>query len=607
MEKTTTRYGVKWNPGVTDLDIEMECIRRGGEWKAKNGKTCGAGLFQHYRQMQSIIWPKEDHNRWSDLILSEILGNTITVLSGSGDTGKTHGMAKYALCDYWCFPEETLFIISSTDMRSLDMRIWGDIKGMFADAKKRFPHLPGVVLDAKHAISTDDLEDEDTEARDLRRGLIGIPCKKSSGGETNIASYVGIKQKRRRMLADEFQFMTHSMYESLANLNAGDFKLVAAGNPIGQGDPLDLISEPEGGWESVDTSKITKTTVWKNRVFLNSRTVNLVGVDSPNFDPPWKPGDKPRYWYLINEDKIKRIESAWSKDSSKYWSQCMGLRVSGLLSKRVLTREICEQGRAFEEVVWSGKPTKKVFALDAAYGGVGGDRCVGGHVEWGESAEGKVVVAFSRPVLVPVSVRNAEPPEDQIATWVKNYCQTHGIEASSVFYDSTGRGSLGISLARIWSAACNPVEFGGRPSERPVTQDALIFDPRLNRRRLQLCSEHYSKFVTELWYSVRYAVQSGQIRQFPKDVAAEFYLREWREVAGAKIEVETKDEMKERIGKSPDLADWAACAMEGCRRSGFKISRFAEENAESGANFQWLRDIRDKNRRLIQAHELKEA
>jgi hypothetical protein len=48
-------------------------------------------------------------------------------------------------------------------------------------------------------------------------------------------------------------------------------------------------------------------------------------------------------------------------------------------------------------------------------------------------------------------------------------------------------------------------------------------------------------------------------------------------VAGNKIEVEAKDEMKERIRKSPDLYDWFAVGTEGARRLGFKIQRLGME------------------------------
>lgn len=606
MSTKITRYGATWTD-MDDLAIEMKAIQFGGTWISRStGKECGAGLFWHYRRMQQLLWPEEDDTRWSDLILSEILSNTITVLSGPGDTGKTHGMTKFALVDYWCFPQETLIIMSSTDIRSLEGRIWGDCKSMFAKARDKFPNLAGHVIDSKHCICTDDLDDEEVESRDLRKGILCIPCKRSGGTDNSVASYVGMKQKRRRYFSDETQFMSGAMFESIANTNMGDFVMVAAGNPIGQGDPLDLMSEPECGWDAI--GEVTKTTVWKNKLFKNSKTVVLIGTDSPNFDPPYQPGDKPRYKYLIHQDKIDRIVAGgWGKDSAKYWSQVVGMRRTGLLAKRVLTREILEQGGAYKPAIWSGKTTKKVFGLDAAYGGVGGDRCVACHCEFGESVDSIVTIGFYPMQIVPVSVKKPDPPEDQIAQFVKYYCQTHAIPPGAVFFDSTGRGTLGTSLARIWSADCQPIEFGGKPTKRPVSADTYIVDPSTGRRKLQICLDHYSKFVTELWFSVRYAVQSGQIRDFPKDAAQEFCQREWIEVNNARIEIEPKSEMRERTGRSPDYADTIAVMVEGCRRLGFVISRMGGDPAAIEDGVSWLKKLRSEREDMDKKYALTEA
>ena len=47
-------------------------------------------------------------------------------------------------------------------------------------------------------------------------------------------------------------------------------------------------------------------------------------------------------------------------------------------------------------------------------------------------------------------------------------------------------------------------------------------------------------------------------------------------MAGNKVEVESKDDMKQRIRKSPDLYDWFAIAVEGARQRNFKIQRIGQ-------------------------------
>jgi hypothetical protein len=588
------RYGLWWKDDQCPLRIEFYMIKQGGRFE-HNGRTVGNGLFFHYKEAEKLLWPTEYTNRWTDLILNEILNNTITVITGPKDTGKTRSISKYALTDYWAFPDNTLILISSTTLVAIETRIWGDIKMLFRQAREKYAWLAGNVLDAKKAIMTDDLDD-DASIREMRKGLLCVACRTATGEFQSIAPYVGIKQKRRRHLGNEMQFMGPGMLESIGNMNSGDYKGIFDGNPIGQNDPLDKLSEPECGWEAMPEP--TKTTVWKNRRFLNSRTICLYGPDCPNFDKE----TKDQFQGMLNQDSIERVIAGYGKDSHQYYSQALGVRKSGLNAKRVISYQLCKQNKALDDVIWDGSPRVKIFGLDAAYGGAGGDRCVGGYGEFGRDITGTTILKYWKPIIIPIVINLPKLPEDQIAEWVRNFCQSNGILPENMFYDSTGRGSLGPSLARVWSANINPVEFGGSPSDRPVTMDHYIMD-RNGVRRLKTCKEHYSKFVTELWWSTRYAIVAGQVRGLTEDVIDDGCMREWQEVSGNKIEVESKIKMKERTGQSPDLYDWAAIVLEGARRRGFQIKKMVNTE-EDDSNHEWITNLIEKSRRLRESYEL---
>lgn len=575
------KYNAYWPEHATDLQIEMACIQHGGQWKIKD-RICGEGLFHHYREMRRLLWPHLDDHRWSDLCLKEAIQSKVTVLMGAGSTGKTHFAAWYALCNYYCFPHHTCVLVSSTDLRGLELRIWGEIKSLhnFAVAQA---DMPGHMVESKHAISTDNLDE--VEVRDLRKGIIGIPCIQN-GKFIGLGKFMGIKQKNMILIADEAQFMGASFLSAFSNLDKNErFRAIILGNPNDILDPLGKAAEPKDGWGS--HLEPEKTAVWDTR-FMNGRCVNLIGTDSPNFDDP--EGTPTRYRYLISREKIANTLSFFTKDSSEYYSQCIGAMKTGMMLKRVLSRDLCKQFEAnSREVVWDGLPTK-IAGLDAAYGG---DRCVTGHVEFGRTLDSTIKILLHDPVLVPLKVNVGKEPEDQIAEFCKEYCLRHGISPENFFHDSTGRGSMGTSLARIWSAFCNPVEFGGSPTSRPVSLDLTIYDQEKKIRRLKTCKEHYSKFVTELWFTIRYAVEANQVRGLPEDVMEELCMREWRKINGDRIEVETKVEMKVRAGRSPDLGDWASICFEGARQRGFQISRLA--NAESRESIRsFLRDLAEK-------------
>lgn len=593
------KYGINFGEGVIDLQAEMHMIQNEG-YVTVNGKKLGKGLVYHYEQMRRIIWPELDDHRWHRVCRDEIVKNKITVIIGPGSSGKTHSAAWLYLCEYWCFPQETCVLVSSTTIQKLRMVIWGEMTMLWQKGIDRFPELlTGHLLDSKIAITTDDIDDGDFEerrVRDMRKGIVGIPC--IQGGKfVGLAKFLGIKQKRVRLIADEASAMGESFLSAFSNLNNNeDFRAIVIGNPNDPLDPLGKAAEPIDGWGS--HMEPTKTDIWKTR-FMNGTCINLIGTDSPNFDFP---ADQPtRYKYLISKEKIAQTLSFFSRDSVEYYSQCVGVMKISLLSHRVLTRDLCRQFRANEPAVWQGSDRTKIAGLDSSYGG---DRCALTHCEFGKEAVSGNVVAMLYPiVIVPIRANPDRTPEDQIADFCKNYCNQHGIPPENFFHDSTGRGTLGTSLARVWSSACNPVEFGGSPTERPVSLSLYIYDEKEGRKRLKTCKEHYSKLVTEFWYSVRYCVEGSQLRGLPEDAMDEFCMRDWRYVGANKIEIETKSEMKERVGRSPDLADCISIVIEGCRRRGFQMVKALNEE-EKDEDKEWMRNLFQKQKQLAANYTL---
>lgn len=591
-------YGISVTDGGYDeteqrLLIEMEAIRRGGKWFIGNAEY-GNGLPYHFKQMRLILWPFIDSHRWNETCNDEIrrLNAKVTVLMGSGSTGKTNVAAWEYLAEYYCNPDDTLVLISSTDFRGLELRVWGEIKMLHEKAIEKFPWLSGYLIDSKHCITTDQLEeDEVTERmtnRDLRKGIIGIPTVQG-GKNVGLGKWIGVKQKHLRLIADDVTAMSNTFLSAFANLNNNiDFQAIICFNPSDMLDPGGIAAEPSDGW--TNHMEPEKTTVWDTK-FFNGRCVNLVGTDSPNFDYP--ENEPPRFPYLTTRKKIEEIKSAFKEDTYEFYSQCKGVMRIGQMARRVITRDLCKQFDAQGDCLWDGSGTKKIAALDSAYEG---DRCVGGHIEFGRCLDGKVRLKIYTPHIVPVKVKTDRPmdAEEQIAIYEKEYCETHGIPPENFFHDSTGRGSLGTALSRVWSSLCNPVEFGGAASKRPVTQDLFITDQKTGIRRLKLAYEHYIKFVTELWFAARYCIEADQMRGLPSDVMEEGCMREWSRGKEDKIEVETKKEMKDRVGRSPDLFDWLVIAIEGARRRGFLISKLGNDIAEDKSRYNWLNELAKK-------------
>lgn len=594
MAKYVQKYGAQWSIG-DPIAIELACIQRGGEWIDKNGVRCGAGLFTHYQNLQKALWPGKAWHKWNELVLGELVKGGIVGIMGPASSAKTHEAAAYALCTYFAFPDETTILCSSTTRDMLEMRIWGEIKKYFRKARERFPWLPGNFIESKQMITSDGKE---VEGREFRNGVKGVACKRGGTWE-GLGDYIGIKNKRVMLIADESQLMEMGFFDSVPNLNSNPwFQLIALGNPKDITDPLGQVCEPKEGWESIPEDD--KTKVWETRLW-GGRCVQLVGTDSPNFDYP--EGAEP-FPFLIGRRAIRQAEEYYGKESWQVLMMCYGRIPLSAMERRVITRSLCEKFWAFEEPVWGDGKITKIFALDAAYGSVGGDRCVGGELQFGKDRDGKSLLAFhKKPLIIPVKVGQATGlAEDQIASYVIKYCEENDIPRAHVFFDGTGRSSLTSSFGRSGWTAVNPIEFGGRPSDRPAPIHGKSND---QAKTPKTCRDVYYNFVSELWFMVRHLIEAGQFRGMPEEVMMEGQMRAWDIVGANKIQVEPKDKTKERLGRSPDLFDMLVCGAEGARRLGFSIGKLTPKGERSARS--WMKEWNDKFRKVNKTHELSYA
>lgn len=74
-------------------------------------------------------------------------GTCVVILSP--EPMRTTISSSHFLTNYWADPERTLWLVSSTEMRGAELRIWGKIKELFNRARNIHPWLAGFLISAK--------------------------------------------------------------------------------------------------------------------------------------------------------------------------------------------------------------------------------------------------------------------------------------------------------------------------------------------------------------------------------------------------------------------------------------------------------------------------
>ena len=610
MAQSKTVYGLLWPKHKEPLAVEFDMCRRGGRWKGKNGIMYGEGLFFHFRRAMQLMWPEIVWHKWNNLIVEKYCDPAIRTIAilGPASSGKTHTAALCGISDYLIFPECTSVIVCSTTKELLEQRVFGEIKRLWRTARRRYNWLSGHLIEGRMRIVTDSREDME-EGRDFINGVLGVPIKKGND-YVGLGDFAGMKNKRVILLGDELSLLPPAFIHAISNLdkNAG-LKVMGLGNPKDPMDALGMLAEPAahlGGWDGgIDQTPGTKT--WETRRH-GGICIQLPGDDSPNLDG--KLGAP-----LITQEAIDRDVSFYGTDSVWFSMMDLGRMPRGLGSRRVLTRQICLKFHAMEDPNWQSVSRTRIAFLDAAYGGVGGDRCIFGELQFGEevsapditaTAESVInqqplagrkrqIIALIDTMLVPVSTQFKDLPCDQIVNFTRAQCESRGIPPENFFFDAGMRTALVQAFSRLWSNTVNSLDCGGTPSDRKVSADIDV-----------PAKDYYANNITEMWYSVRLAVEANQWRGMTEDVLGEFCQREWGTVGKNKIQVEPKHEMKKKTGRSPDLADAVAIGLTGAMQKGFIIERLKSVH-QAKRDDRWKRELREKASNLWRAGELNHA
>lgn len=482
--------------------------------------------IQDYKSAAKLLWPWIDQNEQSLEIWDHIHSHDYTAIVGHASASKTFTAAQYYLLDWWTDPQNTYLAITSDTIKSMEKRVWADIKKLITTTKVK---MIGEIIDSKKMVVYD---------KNDSKNCISAIAAESTDAQSKIQ---GVHTKRTRVLIDEADNkFSNSIWGAVANLgSSGSIKVTGLANAEDPHSAFGQHIEPIDGMGSINP-EVDKT--WKSR--RNYWVMRLDGLKSPNIA-----AKKDVYPYLLTNKGMSDIELNNGVNSIEWWKYVRAWYAPSGQTSIIFPEELITKCKT-NKIVWYAARTR-FAACDPAF--EDGDKCVVvfgwvGPLANDPTKTGVLIDKFLHIKRMDKSKEDMIDIGDQI---IKE-CKAEGVEPEHFGLDSTGNAhGLAAYIRTKWSKAVHKVSFNQAPTSMKILgEDSMTAEDRFDR------------FVTEIWYSAREWCKFGhvQFENVPMDFTQELSSRLYK-LVGRKVSAETKKDMKKRLGRSPDFADAFAVLM----------------------------------------------
>lgn len=569
-----------------DWLIERHILQATQDWQGYNTVDPGErpqefqGWVEHFMAFISALWPHFEWNPNAEKIVRELFveGRQFLGVAGHGSSGKTEALAYIAVGFFLINPADTMIICTSKTFDTAQKKIWGSVKNAWNKLKLVITderQLPGHLTNKDIAYV-----DIVTGHKDTQRGLTLMPGEPSQFKKF-ADKYQGMKAPYLLVMADELATISPAVVETaVANLTKGGekmFKFAGSFNPGTFYDAARRVAMPKAGWGSITI----KDTEWETEL---GYCVRFDGTTSPNVlagRQIWKG--------LYTREMLENdLRYYGGEKTAGFWSMVrgfwppMGVEDAIYSSQAISTyRGEWMESKGF---YWL-EPPKRCAGLDPAYR-PGGDRAV---LHFGlcgparfEDGRQQMVFQWCDPlgpeesmgyIVLAEDVTKAQDKPRQVAELTKIECEKRNIPIELLGVDITGAAAFGSLLRVVWGDGFLEINFAESASDAPVSDT----DP-------EPASERYADRPSELWFSGHPLLRTEQLKGINPDLAADMVSRSFKEVNG-KIQIEKKDIMKQRIGRSPDIADAGFCCLDVARqRLGLSSIEKAAKTKEQQAN-----------------------
>jgi hypothetical protein len=249
--------------------------------------------------------------------------------------------------------------------------------------------------------------------------------------------------------------------------------------------------------------------------------------DSPNFTGETVP----------DEIKAKLVTTAWVEDRRRKWGED-----SPLWQARVKGDFPIASEDQLIALSWAEEATRREATS--------GERRLG--VDVARFGSDLTVYSILQGNILREQIKESKKDTMHIAGRAKEIAEREGVSIISI--DDVGVGGGVVDRLREQSVQVNPVGGG---------ESAINSEKFFNRR-------------TEIWWEMREWIKTvGQIPN-DSDLIADLTAPKFSYTSKAQVKLESKEDLKKRLGRSPDLGDSLAIALSAQKRTPLEVIEWAD-------------------------------
>jgi hypothetical protein len=304
-----------------------------------------------------------------------------------------------------------------------------------------------------------------------------------------------------------------------------------------------MMSEPSKGRDFVTPASES----WETR---HGICLYFDGLKSPGVTDPTRFGR-----FLLNQKQIDDTRRIHGEDSPIWWSQRRGFFPPEGISNAVIDEPMLTQFKMTQAVTWAFAP-KLGLAYDPSYS-TGGDRCMTRVFAVGVIEDGTKAFVSLKTEQVKLVLSKDTSLSDIIGNAIAKIALREQITPDNVVADCTGsQGAVTDVVERLIGKGVRRIQYAGRQGEGSL-------DASVNQVTMRGQRAFYNKRA-EMYYAFRMFGRAGQIRGLDAPTCRELTQTNYKK-ATSPILIEDKEEVKKRIGTSPDDADTVVMGLDLAR------------------------------------------